>query len=54
MKEQVYDKESLKIIDSNISKAKKALPYSSKTKVITRNDFLNLTYKYLVIDYIDT
>ncbi len=50
MKADVYDSESKQEIENNLAKIKKALPYSSRTKTITRQDFLDLTNTYLVLD----
>ena len=50
MKKDVYDIETRQIIENNITKVKKAIPYSSRTKVVTRKEFLDLTNKYLVTD----
>ena len=40
----------LELINAFIKAIKKAIPYSSRTKIVTRNDFLELNYKYLVLD----
>ena len=50
MNNETLDRESEAKIDTNLSKVKKAIPYSSRTKTLTREDFLNLSYKYLVLD----
>ncbi|MFK7779763.1 MAG: M23 family metallopeptidase [Candidatus Gracilibacteria bacterium] len=50
MKGDVYDNETKQKIENNIVKVEQGLPYSSRTKVITRKDFLDLTNTYLVLD----
>jgi len=50
MKNDVYDNETKQILENNIKNVEKAIPYSSRTKVITRKEFLDLTNKYLVTD----
>jgi hypothetical protein len=50
MLDEVYDKESKKSIEDNLAKIKKDKSYSSRSKVISRQDFLDLNYKYLVLD----
>lgn len=50
MKENSYDNETNNKILNNISEIDKAIKYSSKTKTITRQEYLDITYKYLVFD----
>jgi len=50
MKNNSYDEATNKKIDINIAKIKKAKPYSSTIKRVSRKDFLNLTYEYLVFN----
>lgn len=53
MQWEVYDNESKQKIKSSLTEIDKFKPYSSKTKIITRQDFLNLNYKYLVLDNVN-
>ncbi len=46
----VYDNETKQILENNITKVKKAIPYSSRTKKVTRKEFLDLTNTYLVTE----
>lgn len=50
LEDEVYDTETKNIIEANLTKIEKAKPYSSRTKIITREDFLNLSYEYLVFN----
>ena len=50
MQDEVYDNESKQQIEENLRWVAKAKPYSSKTKTLTRQEFLDLNYTYLVID----
>ena len=54
MNDNVYDNESKNIIEKNLKDIEKVKPYSSRTKVLSREEFLDLNYKYLVIEDIDT
>ena len=50
MNVEVYDNETKQEIETSLAKIKQSLPYSSKTKTITRQDFLELTNTYLVFE----
>jgi len=50
MKESSHDNETDKKIVNNINKINKDIVYSSKTKTITRQEYLDITYKYLIFD----
>jgi hypothetical protein len=52
MKTEVYYNETKQTIENNI--VVNLLPYSSRTKVLTRKDFLDLTNTYLVLDDTNT
>jgi hypothetical protein len=54
MNDNVYDNESKNIIEKNLKDIEKVKPYSSRTKVLSREEFLDLNYKYLVIEDMDT
>jgi hypothetical protein len=54
MKAEYTDNNSKEQIESNILDLKKSKKYASRTKTITREDFLNLNYKYLVINKSNT
>lgn len=54
IKTEVYDNETKQTIENNISQIQKALPYSSRTKIMTRKDFLDLTNTYLVLSDTNT
>jgi hypothetical protein len=54
MKNEVYDIETKTTIENSIAKVEKLLPYSSKTKNITRDEFLDLNYTYLVLEETNT
>ncbi len=45
-----YDQETKNKAQENLTTIKKILPYISRTKILTRNDFLDLNHKYLVLD----
>jgi hypothetical protein len=50
MKNKSYSNNVIKKIETNISEINKTITYSSKYKYITRKEFLDITYKYLVIN----
>lgn len=50
MEQESYDSETEAKIKASLAKVQKAKPYSSKTKVITRSDFLDLNHTYLVMN----
>jgi len=50
MQNNSNDNETTIKINNNLSEIEKAIKYSSKYKTITRQDYLNITYKYLVFD----
>jgi hypothetical protein len=50
MKIETYDNDSISKIDKNLKQIVQSKPYSSKTKVITRSEFLDLNYQYLVMN----
>lgn len=54
MKNEVYDTETKTTIQNSIAKVEKLLPFSSKTKNITRDEFLDLNYTYLVLEETNT
>jgi hypothetical protein len=54
MKTEVYYNETKQTIENNIAQVVNLLPYSSRTKVLTRKDFLDLTNTYLVLDDTNT
>ncbi len=50
IKTKSYDNQTNKEIENNINDINKILPYSSKTKTITRQEYLDITYKYLIFN----
>jgi len=50
IKSKVYDTKTIKIIDTSITDIINAKKTASKVNTITRLEFLNLSYKYLVLD----
>lgn len=50
IKTKVYDNQTNKIIASNLNDINKEKQTASKINTISRLDFLNLSYKYLVLD----
>ncbi|MBT3726173.1 hypothetical protein HOG21_00260 [bacterium] len=50
MQDESFDSETEEKIKQSLSKVQKAKPYSSKTKSITRSDFLDLNHTYLVMN----
>jgi hypothetical protein len=50
MKNEVYDNESKQKIENNLNDVKNAKTFASRTNTITRKDFLDLNYRYLVLD----
>jgi len=62
MKKNSNDNNTNNEITKNISEIEKMIQNSSKTKTVTREEYLDITYKYLVfnednytkVEYIDT
>ncbi len=50
IKTKAYDTETVKLINNNLTDINNIKTTASKVKPITRLDFLNLSYKYLVLD----
>ena len=50
MQNNSNNNETTNKINNNLAEIEKAIKYSSKYKTITRQDYLNITYKYLVFD----
>ncbi len=50
IKTKVYDTETTKIINNNLEEIKKSKQIANKYKIVTRLNFLNISYKYLVLD----
>lgn len=50
MKNDTHDSNLIKKIDSNLSQINNVKPFTSKYSTITRKDFLDLNYKYLIFE----
>ena len=50
IKKQSYDSQTNSKIDANIAEINKMIPYSSSSKTITRQEFLDITTQYLVFN----